>query len=75
MWQNETYKKLGIRIAYIRKLRGWDQDKLAREVGLTSSYISKIETGNRSGVSMDTYASIADALGIPLWKLVKIDEE
>lgn len=69
-------KKIGIRIAYIRKLRGWDQEQLANEVGITRSYISKIENGNDiNGVPMSIYLLIADAFDMPLWKLVKIDDD
>lgn len=69
-------KRIGIKIAFIRKLRGWDQEQLANEVGITRSYISKIENGNDiNGVPMSIYLLIADAFDMPLWKLVKIDDD
>lgn len=75
MDNNGLQKKLGIRIAYIRKLRGWDQERLAKEVGISKSYISKIETGNIAGVTLSIYILVAKAFKMPLWKLVKIDDE
>ena len=73
---DELRWEMGIRIAYVRKRKHWDQERLAKETGMSRSYISKIETGEcGSGISLETYALIADALNTPLWKLVKIDED
>jgi transcriptional regulator with XRE-family HTH domain len=68
-------EKIGIRIAYIRKLHGWDQEQLAEKVGFTRSYVSKLESGNSgTGVPLDTYIVIANVFNMPLWKLIKVDE-
>ncbi|MCT8140502.1 helix-turn-helix transcriptional regulator [Anaerobacillus sp. CMMVII] len=49
-----------------RDKKGWSQDKLASEVGLTQQYISDLELGKRNfsndvllliAVSLDTYPS------------------
>lgn len=76
MDDNSLQWMIGARIAYLRRLHRWDQERLAKETGLSRSYISKIETGECGlGISIETYMLIADALDIPLWKLVKVEED
>ena len=76
MEDNRLPWMIGARIAYLRKLRRWDQERLAKETGLSRSYISKLETGEAgAGTPIETYITIADIFGLPLWKLVKIEED
>jgi len=75
MDKNNELKRIGIRISYLRRLRNWDQETLASNIGITRSYVSRIESGNSiDGVPLSLYMSIADALGTPIWKLLKVDE-
>lgn len=58
-----NYVLIGRRIHDIRKLLHMTQSELAEAVDLTEPYISRIETGVRSG-SLDAYVRIAAALGV-----------
>ena len=60
---SEQLKALGERIRETRKEKGLTQLELAESVDLTEPYISRIETGVRSG-SLDAYVRIAAALGV-----------
>lgn len=60
------YKKLGIKIAYYRKLKGLTQIELASKVGISASHLSKIERGVAQGVPMSIYWNIADVLCVNL---------
>lgn len=57
------YIKLGSRIQYFRKLKHWNQEKLAERAQISPSFISYIETANRIP-SIDSIVSIANALGV-----------
>lgn len=57
------FELVGRRIHDIRKLLRMTQSELAEAVDLTEPYISRIETGVRSG-SLDAYVRIAEALGV-----------
>lgn len=35
----EEYKKIGLKVAYYRKLQGLTQEKLANKLGVATSYI------------------------------------
>ncbi len=53
---------LGARLAQIRRRRGVPQDELADKVGLSQNYISKLERGERDGLTVVTLCELADAL-------------
>lgn len=65
------YKKLGIKIAYFRKLRGLTQVELASKVGISVSHLSKIERGVAQGVPMSIYWTISDRLEVDFVELFK----
>lgn len=56
---------LGRSIKLCRTNRGLSQDELAQKVGLSASYISLIEKGDRDP-AMSTVEKIAMALGVPI---------
>lgn len=56
-------------IQVIRKYRGMTQAELASEAGISSLYLSQIETGNRSG-SAKTLQAVARALDVDLDDIV-----
>jgi transcriptional regulator with XRE-family HTH domain len=56
---------LGRSIKLCRTNRGLSQDDLARKVGLSASYISLIEKGDRDP-AMSTAEKISTALGVPM---------
>lgn len=39
----QEYKKIGLKIAYYRKLQGLTQENLAERLGVATSYIGQIE--------------------------------
>ncbi len=66
----QEYIKFGLKVQYYRKLRGMTQEAFAEKVGISWSYLAKIESPTRAfGVSMETLFSIAEVLGIPVSKL------
>ena len=67
------YKRLGLNIAYYRKLRGFSQEKLAEKAEISRTHVSRIETAE-CAVSLDVIFSIADALDIEPYKLFQSKE-
>lgn len=66
----QEYIKFGLKVQYYRKLRGLTQEAFADKVGISWSYLAKIESPTRAfGVSMETLFAIAEALDIPVSKL------
>ena len=60
--------RLGARLRDLRTGRGWTQDDLARRTGLSKSYLSRIEDGERQP-SLASLLSLAQAYGIALASL------
>lgn len=66
----QKYIQFGLKVQYYRKLRGMTQETFAEQMGISWSYLAKIESPTRPfGVSMETLFTIADALDIPVSKL------
>ena len=66
----QQYIKFGLKVQYYRKLRGLTQEAFADKVGISWSYLAKIESPTRVfGVSMETLFAIAEALNVPVSKL------
>lgn len=55
------------RIGELRRARGWTQERLAAESGVTARTIQRLEAG--SDASLETISLIADALGVPVGEL------
>lgn len=55
------YYAIGQRIRKIRKARGMSQEDLAEKIGISTTHMSHIETGNTK-MSLPTFAAIASAL-------------
>ena len=66
-------KRLGRAIAKTRKSKGFSQDRIYLEGGFSRGTLSKIERG-MVDAQITTLARIADVIGVPLKKLVDIDE-
>lgn len=67
---DSQYIRFGLRVAYFRKLRGYTQEALADAIGMSWSYIAKVESPTRPfGVSFETLFKIADVLEVPVSKL------
>ncbi len=68
---HERYKRLGLNIAYYRKLCGLTQEQLAERLELDRTTISKIELAT-VGVSLDVLFEMADIFGINTQKLFEM---
>ncbi len=66
--QTENYKKLGLNIAYYRKLKGLSQSQLAEKVDISRTHMSRIENAD-CAVSLDVVFLICEALEISPNKL------
>lgn len=55
------YGTIGIRIRKARKAKGWSQEVLAKQCGISMSFLGHIERGTRI-MSLDTFANICAAL-------------
>jgi len=54
----------------LRNKKGWSQERLAREAGISYITLVKIERGNIQNPKLETLIKLAKALGISLDKLV-----
>lgn len=72
----DKYRQLGLKIAYYRKLRGFTQEQLAEQIGLSTAFIGHVEAPNiNKAVSLDTLFDIAAVLDIPVHKFLILDED
>ena len=61
----ERYRQIAKRIVHYRIQKGLSQDELADKVGISKSYLSKIEAPNSTkSFSLDVLFAIADGLKI-----------
>lgn len=68
--------KLGLRIAYFRKMRGLTQEQFAEKLGKSLGYIGAVEATNvERAISMDMLFDIADVLGVPPHKFLQFDDD
>ncbi len=68
----EKYQRLGLNIAYQRKLRKMTQIQLAEKAGISRTHMSNIEAPNMiTPISLELVFNIADVLEIPLDILFK----
>jgi len=65
-----TLKKLGSKIAEIRRKKGLSQEDLAGEAEIDRSYLSELENGLKNP-SLLVLEKIAQALGLKLQELFK----
>ncbi len=60
--------RMGNRLKSLRIDKGWDQERLARESGVSLGTVAKFEIG-QNGIRFDTAVKLADALGCTLDEL------
>ncbi|MBI5627593.1 MAG: helix-turn-helix transcriptional regulator [Candidatus Rokubacteria bacterium] len=60
---------MGQRIRQLRQSEGLKQDELAQQSGISVSFISMIERGDRSP-ALETLCDLAEALGVPPHELL-----
>ncbi len=59
------YREIGRRVAFYRTMRGLSQEELAANIGISKSYLSKIEAAN-SEVEFSLYVLFSIAEGLRL---------
>ena len=70
----EQYRRIGLKISYYRKLKGFTQEQLAEMIDKNLAFIGAVEAPNiNRTVSLDTLFDIAYVLEIPPYKFL-IDE-
>lgn len=62
----------GIRLAKLRKDKGWSQEKLSLESGVARSYLSGVERGLRN-IALVNICKVAVTLDIPIPMLMDIE--
>lgn len=68
--QMERYKKLGLKIAYYRKLNGLTQKQLADKLNISRTHLSNIEAPNKkTSISLDLLFKTADTLQVDVKEL------
>lgn len=71
----DDYIKLGLKIAYYRKLKGLTQEQLAERINKNSAFIGHVEAPNISKtISLDTLFDIARVLGVPSCKFLDYND-
>ena len=69
------YKMIGLKIAYYRKLRGYTQGQLAGKIGISTTYLGQIESGNNGkSFSLETLLLIATGLDVEVDLLLSGNE-
>jgi transcriptional regulator with XRE-family HTH domain len=66
----EVHKKLGKRVADLRRKKGFSQEGFAHECGFNRSYMGAVERGEKN-ITLAMTNKIARALGISLSELFK----
>ena len=64
----EVNKQLGKRIQYLRKQRGFSQEKFAEAIEIATTSLSYIETG-RGFMSLPTLLKMAEVLEVELYEI------
>ncbi|WP_282204570.1 helix-turn-helix domain-containing protein [Kitasatospora fiedleri] len=62
------------RIKSLREDRGWTQEDLVERTGLHRNTIGRMEAGGQAP-SLAAYLVVADALGVPAWRLFRDEDE
>ncbi len=69
------YIKLGLKIAYYRKLKGMTQEQLAERIDKNAAFIGHVEAPNISKtISLDTLFDIARVLEVPAHKFLDFND-
>jgi transcriptional regulator with XRE-family HTH domain len=75
MKSTEILKSVSYNIAYYRKKRGLTQQELADKVGISKSYLSKIESPNsKKQGTLEILLNIVEALDISFEALLETEK-
>ena len=70
----EQYRRLGLKIGYYRKLKGYTQDQLAEKINKNTAFLGAVEAPNVDRtLSLDTLFDIAAVLEVPAYKFLMDD--
>ena len=73
---DDNYKKLGLKISYYRKLKGFTQEQLADSIEMSAVFIGQVEAPKmHKAISMDTLFLISEALGVPAHKFLDFNDD
>lgn len=73
---SDRYRDLGCAIAYYRKRRGFTQEQVAEQVGISRQHMGAIEAPNMvRAISLDVLFNIAAVLEIEPYLLLKFSPE
>ena len=72
--KNELNFSVGTALRLERMKRKMTQQEVADLAGITREAISMVESGKRMN-NLDTLTRVSNALGQPLWKIIKKSEE
>ncbi|SHN73369.1 Xre family transcriptional regulator [Desulfitobacterium sp. LBE] len=73
---DKRFIQIGLKIAYYRKLNEMTQDQLAERIGITSKYLSQVETPSCvQPISLKTLFAIADLFHVPPHKFLEFDKD
>lgn len=71
----KDYIKIGLKVAYYRKLRSLTQEQLAEIMQCDITFIGNIEAPNVcKAISLDTLFRLATALDIPAYRLLYFED-
>lgn len=71
---DEKYYRIGLNIAYHRKLKKLTQMQLAEKINISRTHMSNIEAPNMlTPISLEVIFNIADTLEIPVDTLFKFN--
>ena len=73
---NPILIKIGLNVAYYRKLKGLTQEELAEQVSESRTTIANIENADKfHSMALGTLLKLADAFEIPIKKLFDFRDE
>lgn len=73
--ERQVSENLGSAIRYYREKKGYSLQKMFELTGVSPSYLNRLELGQRRNPALSIVNNIADALGVPVDKLVEISLE
>jgi len=56
----------------MRKIKGLSQKQLAKRVGVSQAYISKIERGDIYGITLNKLEKLSNGFEISIYEMLKI---
>ncbi|MBR3750423.1 MAG: helix-turn-helix transcriptional regulator [Clostridia bacterium] len=70
----EKYIRMGLKIAYYRKMAGYTQETFAELIDKSVNFVGQVEgTGTVRGVSLETLFKMAQVLNVAPSKLLEDD--